>query len=224
MADRGSSQSTPFQLGEEEMGSPLPGFPGKSPGGMVKRDTLFFTAFACLVIGFVAGIVFSVYKLPGAAGFATGQAGAISNGLSPEQARVMESLERAVAADPDNVQAWTQLGHLYFDTDRYQQAITAYGRSLALDPENADVVTDLGVMYRRNGQPEEAVTSFERAIAINPRHETAHFNLGVVLLHDFNDRVGAINIWRQLLELNPVAYAPNGQLVSDLVDDLLAEL
>jgi len=206
------------------MRSSSPGFPGKPPGGTVKRDTLFFTAFACLVIGFVAGIVFSVYKMPGVPGSPAGLAGSISSGLSPEQARVMESLERVVAADPENVQAWTQLGHLYFDTDQYQQAIEAYGRSLALDPENADVVTDLGVMYRRNGQPEKALISFERAIAINPRHETALFNMGVVLLHDFNDRVGAINTWRQLLELNPVAYAPNGQLVSDLVDELLAEL
>lgn len=224
MADRGNSQLPPFQLGDDDISSPFPGYPGKSSGRTIKRDTLFFTAFACLVVGFVAGIIFSIYKMPGLSGPPAGLAGVMHNGLTPEQGRVMESLERAVAADPANVQAWTQLGHIYFDTDQYQKAINAYGRSLALEPENADVVTDLGVMYRRNGQPEKAITSFEQAIALNPRHETAHFNMGVVMLHDFNDREGAIKVWRQLLELNPVAYAPNGQLVSELVEELRSEL
>lgn len=197
---------------------PPPG--GPKPGAKpVGRDTLFFTAFACLVVGFLAGIIFSVYKLADPADLTPGlRAG--HNGLSPEQARVLASLERAVASDPANVQAWTQLGHLYFDTDQYQKAIDAYSRSLELEPDNVDVITDRGVMYRRNGQLDQAAEAFRRAIALNPRHETARFNLGVVLLHDFNDEAGAKKVWRELVELNPVAYAPNGRLVSELLADL----
>lgn len=191
--------------------------PEKPAVRTVRQDKVFFTAFACLVIGFLGGIAFSIYKMPDAApSFATGH----QQNLSPEQQRVMESLEQAVADDPANVQAWTQLGHLYFDTDQYEQAIHAYTRSLELDPENADVVTDLGVMYRRNGQPEKAISSFEQAIAIDPGHETARFNMGVVLLHDFEDQKGAIKIWDELVEINPVAYAPNGRLVAELLADL----
>lgn len=246
MSEQGKPPAPPPQAPPPPGGDRPPppgGAPGKPPGGgppppakppakTVKRDTLFFTAFACLVIGFVTGVIFSIYKIPELSGVPSGLPsgsgsapglGEMHNGLSPEQARVMESLERAVAADPANLQAWTQLGHLYFDTDQYQKAIAAYRRSLELEPEDADVVTDLGVMYRRNGQPEEAVGAFERAIALNPRHETARFNKGVVLLHDFNNREGAVAVWQELLELNPVAYAPNGQLVRELLEELSLE-
>ncbi len=209
--------------GKPPGGGPPP--PAKSPAKTIKRDTLFFSAFACLVIGFVTGVIFSIYKIPELSGLPSAPGpgpgmGEVHNGLSPEEDRVMASLEQAVAADPANLQAWTQLGHLYFDTDQYRKAIAAYKRSLELEPENADVVTDLGVMYRRNGQPKAAVEAFERAIALNPRHETARFNKGVVLLHDFNNREGAMAVWRELLELNPVAYAPNGQLVRELLEEL----
>ncbi|ADH85521.1 tetratricopeptide repeat protein [Desulfurivibrio alkaliphilus] len=190
--------------------------PEKPTAKMVRRDKMFFTAFACLVIGFLGGIGFSIYKMPAMAPSLAHH----PQGLSPEQQRVLSSLEQAVAENPENVQAWTQLGHLYFDTDRYEQAIEAYSRSLELRPDDADVVTDLGVMYRRNGQPELAVTSFRQAIEIDPRHETARFNLGVVLLHDFDDQAGAKEIWSELVELNPVAYAPNGRLVAEMIADL----
>ncbi len=190
---------------------------------MVKQETLFFTAFACLVIGFLAGIVFSVYKLPGAAmtGGGGGQQTAAGPGeMTPEQARVLLSLEREVATNPDNVQAWTQLGHVYFDTDQPQKAIEAYDKSLALEPDNPDVLTDQGVMYRRIGDAAKAVAAFERAIALNPRHETARFNKGIVLLYDLHDKEGGLKVWEELLEINPGAYAPNGQLVREIVAEI----
>ncbi|MDZ7640781.1 MAG: tetratricopeptide repeat protein [Desulfurivibrio sp.] len=205
-----------------------PAADGKSPATagdtrLVRRDTMFFTAFACLVIGFVGGIVFSVYNLADSAA-TPGGAGPTQQEITPEQSRVMESLQREVAADPDNLQAWTQLGHLYFDTDQHGKAIEAYRRSLELEPDNPDVLTDLGVMYRRNGQPTKAVEVFNKAIALHPEHETARFNLGVVLLHDLDKRQQALAAWRELVALNPVAYAPNGQLVSELVRELEAEV
>lgn len=203
---------------------PLPGPPGKPPAKTVKQETLFFTAFACLVIGFLAGIVFSVYKMPGAAMMAGGEGasqGAAGPGqMSPEQARVLLSLEREVAANPENVQAWTQLGHIYFDTDQPQKAIEAYDKSLALAPDNPDVITDQGVMYRRIGDAAKAVASFERAIALNPRHETARFNKGIVLIYDLHDKEGGLKAWEDLLEINPGAYAPNGQLLREILAEI----
>lgn len=125
----------------------MPGPPAKPPLKMVKQETLFFTAFACLVIGFLAGIVFSVYKLPGGAmmgGEGGGQQTAAGPGeMTPEQARVLLSLERETATNPDNVQAWTQLGHIYFDTDQPQKAIEAYDKALALESDNPDYLAFL---------------------------------------------------------------------------------
>jgi tetratricopeptide (TPR) repeat protein len=72
-------------------------------------------------------------------------------------------------------------------------------------------------MYRRAGRPEDAVREFDRAIAIDPKLENPRFNKGVVLLHDLNDREGAIRAWEGLLNINPLAKAPNGQSVDELI-------
>ncbi|MDZ7596959.1 MAG: tetratricopeptide repeat protein [Desulfobacterales bacterium] len=103
---------------------------------------------------------------------------------------MFQVLEAEAAANPQNAEAWVQLGNAYFDADQYQKAIDAYEKSLVIDPGNPNVLTDLGVMYRRNKQPEKAVEMFSRAMAADPRHEVSRMNKGIVLLYDLEGRVG----------------------------------
>ncbi|HIJ91414.1 MAG: tetratricopeptide repeat protein [Desulfobulbaceae bacterium] len=197
--------------------------PEQSPAGAFKKETVLLVGLCCLIIGFLSGIVFSIYKTPaggGAANVTGGQPVPQTGKLTAEQAQQLLQLELEVQKNPDNVAAWTNLGHLYFDSDQADKAITAYNKSLALAPNNADVLTDLGVMYRRAGNPQQAVATFERAIQVNGKHETARFNKGVVLLYDLKDKPGAITAWEELVSLNPMATAPNGQLVSEILKEI----
>ncbi|MCP3953148.1 MAG: tetratricopeptide repeat protein [Desulfobacterales bacterium] len=141
----------------------------------------------------------------------------IAANMDPDKETRIAMLEKVAAKNPGDGKTWQELGNLYFDTARHADAIEAYNKSLAINPGNTNVLTDLGVMYRRNGQPEKAVASFERAIAADPKHETARFNKGIVLLHDLKDETGALAAWRGLLEINPLAMAPNGQTVDELI-------
>jgi tetratricopeptide (TPR) repeat protein len=86
-----------------------------------------------------------------------------------------------------------------------------------LAPNDANVWTDMGVMYRRSGQPQEAIKAFDKAVEVDPKHETSRFNKGIVLMHDLNDTPGAIKAWEGLVQVNPVAVAPNGQSVDQMV-------
>ena len=104
---------------------------------------------------------------------------------------MIASLEDETARNPENTQAWVQLGNEYFDSSQHAKAIWAYRKSLELDPNNANVWTDLGVMYRRSGSPQEAIKSFDKAIEVDPKHEISRMNKGIVLLHDMNDMEGA---------------------------------
>ena len=180
----------------------------------VTRGTMLAVAFATLLIGFLGGVVFSVY---------TSSPVQVSNtspmpsqpspqqDVSAEQIAKIPALERETMANPNNLQAWTELGNAYFDTEQYAKAIEAYKKSLALDENNANVWTDLGVMYRRNGQPKEAVAAFDKANQIDPAHEVSLFNKGIVQLYDLKDREGAIKTWEQLVSINPTATAPGRQ-------------
>ncbi|MCX5875072.1 MAG: tetratricopeptide repeat protein [Deltaproteobacteria bacterium] len=197
--------------------------PEQSPAGGYKKEIVLLIGLGCLIIGFLSGIVFSIYKTPaggGASRVAAGQTETQAKKLTAEQTQQLLQLELEVQKNPANVEAWTNLGHLYFDSDQADKAITAYNKSLALAPNNADVLTDLGVMYRQAGNPQQAVASFDKAIQANAKHETARFNKGIVLLYDLKDQPGGIAAWQGLVSINPMATAPNGQLISEMIKEM----
>jgi len=137
--------------------------------------------------------------------------------IHKEQFKRILIQEQEVSRNPENVAAWTQLGNLYFDTNNFKKAIWAYKKSLTLNPNNANAQTDLGVMYRRNGQSTKAIKAFDKAIQIDPAHEIARFNKGIVLLHDLNDKNGAIKTWEELVQINPDALTPGGKSLAELI-------
>ncbi|MDM8523791.1 tetratricopeptide repeat protein [Desulfococcaceae bacterium HSG8] len=180
----------------------------KSPG--ISRQTAVLLSFVMLVIGFIGGAIFGVMK--------TDQLSESKTATTPQPtARMFETLEGETIQNPQNVNAWVQLGNAYFDADQYQKAIAAYEKSLTLDPGNPNVWTDLGVMYRRNKQPRKAVEAFSKAMSADPKHEISRMNKGIVLLHDLNDEQGAIKAWEALLEINPLAVFGDGQTVDERV-------
>ncbi|MBU0969313.1 MAG: tetratricopeptide repeat protein [Proteobacteria bacterium] len=191
--------------------------------GMVKKQSFYMAILVSLTIGFMAGAMYTSFKLASDAPVAQQQDPHDQDEGSQEKmsaeagARILK-LEQFLKENPENVDAWTQLGNLFFDTDRFEDAIGAYEKSLALKPGDPGVLTDLGVMYRRNKNPQKAIEVFDQAIAANPSFETARFNKGVVLMHDMEDMAGGIKAWEALVEVNPMAKAPNGEQVSLLVE------
>jgi cytochrome c-type biogenesis protein CcmH/NrfG len=186
----------------------------------VKLNTALTIALVCLVVGIMGEKVCDAYK--SGAGSLAGQPPPASPArsapsMTPQQSQRILALEKEVAAVPDNSNAWQELGNLYFDSGNYQGAIRSYRKYLELDPDNADVLTDLGVMYRRNGQPDQAVASFDRAIAVDPQHQQSRYNKGVVLMQDLGQADTAVDVWRELLTINPEFRAPSGQRLSDML-------
>jgi cytochrome c-type biogenesis protein CcmH/NrfG len=196
---------------------------GSPKNGYVKTQTLVFAVFLAFAAGFFAGIVLTILKSGGGtpAGMDAGTAAEVTQ--ARQQQEQIAQLEELTERNPQDTEAWTRLGHAYFDSNQPAKAVTAYENSLRLQPENPDVWTDLGVMYRRNSQPEEAVRAFDRAIEIDPKHEIARFNKGIVLIHDLSQFDAGIQAWKDLVDINPMARAPNGKTVDELVRQLEAQ-
>lgn len=183
--------------------------------GYVKTQTLLFAVFVSFFVGFFAGIVLTIFKTDQMPSGTQPQA-------NPQQRREahaaqIQQLERETSANPKNTGAWIRLGHLYFDSEQYTEAIRVYRIALEQDPNNADVWTDLGVMYRRNRQPEEAIKSFDKALQVDPRHQIAMYNKGIVYIHDLKDNQAGIASWKHLVAINPQASGPGGEPVSSLI-------
>lgn len=185
--------------------------------GYVKKQTLYLAMLGALIVGFVGGVAFSVYSTP------AGNSGQLSQQQQEQHmAEVITQLEQATKDHPEDTATWVQLGHAYFDSGQAEKAIAAYNKALELQPGDLNVMTDLGVMYHQNKQHKKAIELFDKVLAIDPKHEQARFNKGVVLLTGLNDRTAALAEWKILVKYHPMAAAPSGKMVGDLIDQLEA--
>ena len=178
----------------------------------VRKETFLMVTLLALAVGFFGGIVFAVFK--------SDSKTPIQGAPAASQSARIAEFERETRANPTSADAWAELGNAYFDSNQLEKSISAYKKSLELNPNNADVWTDLGIMYRRSDEPEEAIKAFDQAIAVDPKHEVSRMNKGIVLLHDLKDINGAIKAWEGLLAVNPIAMAPNGISVDQMVTQL----
>ena len=192
----------------------------------VRKETFWLVTLLALAVGFFGGVMFAIFKSDNVAGPGQPQAqvpqsqAPQSQPVDPGRLDMIASLEKETRDNPTNGKAWIELGNSYFDVGQPEKSIQAYRQALEIDPNNANVWTDMGVMYRRSGNPQEAVKSFDRAIEVDPRHEVSRMNKGIVLLHDMNDIDGAIKAWEGLLEVNPVAMAPTGQSIDQMIQQM----
>jgi len=94
----------------------------------------------------------------------------------------MEHLRRAEAEGGANAHIQTQVGFVYLQQRRWDDAERAFGSALALDPDCAPALDGLGVAYRRQGKLQEAVLAHVMSIALLHHQADAHRNLGIALL------------------------------------------
>ena len=162
----------------------------------VRKETFWLGTLLALAVGFFGGVMFALLKSDSGAVPGMPQAQAPQAQVaSPARPNMIASLEDETAKNPQNTNAWIQLGNEYFDSSQHDKAIWAYRKALELDPNNANVWTDLAIMYRRSGKPKEALQAFDKAIEVDPKHEPSRLNKGIVLLHDMQDVDGAIAAW-----------------------------
>ncbi len=191
------------------------------PTKSIKKETLVIAIALSFICGFLAGTGFAVYKLgPEDTSHDHPQT---NTAPSNEETQAITNLEAEVTANPNNFQAWTSLGNLYYDTGQYQNAIGAYNKSLDLHSGTANILTDLGVMYRRTKQPEKAIEAFDKAIAMDPNHQFSRMNKGIVQYYDLGDVQRAISTWEGLLSIHPDAKTASGDSIRDFVDHIKDE-
>ena len=183
--------------------------------GTEKRGVSYGIVVLAFAAGILSGVLLTLYKTGGdpPADLHNHAEDKSSAGVSDQIA----ALEFKMSQNPGDIQGWIQLGNLCFDSDLPEKSIAAYEKALALNPGNADVLTDQGVMYRKAGKFDQAIQNFDKAVAVNPKHEIARFNKGIVLMHDLNNPKGAIQAWEELLAVNPLAMAPNGMSIDEML-------
>ncbi len=190
----------------------------------MRSDNVVF-AVAGVVFGLLAGWVIGSQQATTRAPVApapTAAAAPASNTQGSRAAVLDESQVRSLQAvadkDPKNVQARVQLGNLFFDAERYDDAIKWYAEAVKLDPKNVNVSTDLGVCYYYTNQPDKALEQLQHSLDIDPKHTKTLLNVGIVRAFGKQDLEGAAQSWQKVLDIAP--DSPEGQAAKRALDSL----
>jgi cytochrome c-type biogenesis protein CcmH/NrfG len=115
----------------------------------------------------------------------------------------VQALERAARQNAADVGSRIQLGNLYFDVERFQDAVKWYEEALQLNPKDANVSTDLGVAFYSMSQPDRALQQFEHSLKVDPKHTKTLLNQGIVRAFGKQDLQGAAASWQKVIEVAP---------------------
>jgi cytochrome c-type biogenesis protein CcmH/NrfG len=129
-----------------------------------------------------------------------------------------QALRTVAEQNPNDEATRVQLGNLYFDAERYDDAISWYEAALKINPKDANVSTDLGVAYYYMNQADRAIKQFDYSLAIDAKHTKTLLNMGIVKAFGKQDLAGAAQAWQQVVALAPAS--PEGQAAKKALDGL----
>jgi len=99
-----------------------------------------------------------------------------------EREGAVVKLKRAIQLFPTYFLALQQLGLLYIDTEKDQQAIEPLKKALEVNPRGAQSHLGLGMAYVNLERPKEAITELNEALALDRREFRSHLYLGMALI------------------------------------------
>lgn len=113
-------------------------------------------------------------------------------------------LEDALKTNPNDKAALIELGNLYYDADRFSEAISWYAKALELDPNNTDVRTDMATAYYYTGDVNRAIEEGRKVLAVDPNKVQARLNMGIWLISQTPpNTTEAIQNWQVVVNLYP---------------------
>ena len=187
----------------------------------MKSDSIAF-GIAGIAFGLIAGWIIGSQQAPSRQPppqATTSQAPAPANTRAAviDDAKVT-ALKSVAEREPSNAKPRIDLGNLYFDAERYDDAISWYEAALKLTPRDVNLSTDLGVCYYYTNQPDKALAQFDKSLAIDPKHAKTLLNLGIVRAFGKQDLAGATKAWEQVMAIDP--NSPEGQAAKRALDTL----
>jgi tetratricopeptide (TPR) repeat protein len=129
-----------------------------------------------------------------------------------------QALRATAEKNPTDAAVRVDLGNLYFDAERYPEAVAWYQEALKLNPNSPDVSTDLGVAFYYMNQPDQALQQFADSLKADPKHAKTLLNQGIVLAFGKQDLKGAAASWERLIQVAPTS--PEADVARKALDGL----
>ena len=131
--------------------------------------------------------------------------------------RAVGLMREALAIDPENAEAHSNLGYALGKLGDVNGSLSAYRAAIAADSQYANAHFNLGNLLSNRGDVAGAVAAHRAAVAANPQHADAHNNLGVAL-KQCGDMAGAEAAYRAAIAADP-QYARAHTNLGSILDD-----
>ena len=112
------------------------------------------------------------------------------------------SSNNAVRADPNDSEAYSNMGLIYFQFKKYKDALKSYQKAIEIKPDYAEAYFNLGNVFKALGKLTEAEKSYLNAIKSNSKFLAAYFNLASTFIA-LNKLTEAESTYKKILELKP---------------------
>jgi Tfp pilus assembly protein PilF len=96
--------------------------------------------------------------------------------------RAEASLRRAIALDPQNPRGWANLGALYAEAGKLDEAERAMGNASREAPWDARLHDNRGLLLQALGREDEAIAEYEAAILGSPPLAQPRVRLAAILI------------------------------------------
>ncbi|HEV7843763.1 MAG TPA: tetratricopeptide repeat protein [Pyrinomonadaceae bacterium] len=206
----------------------------------MSKDNILFAIIGVL-LGFIIGFMFAnnanqqgAKPRPTSASTSQGNlppdhpplpSNAVADQPGSSQQAAMPGVQAAIEKarnEPDNFEAQKQAGEMFYQIQRWDEAIDFWLKANKLKPDDYETIVHLGNAYFEAGKYALAEQWYTSALTKNPNDVGVRTDLGTTFMaRTPPDFVRAIKEYRRSLEINPnheqslhnivIAYTKNGQ-------------
>lgn len=115
----------------------------------------------------------------------------------------LENLKKDLQQNPKNYELMVQISNIYFESGKYQEAISYCEQALAIEPKNPDIITNYGIILKKIGKMSESLQQFEKAYTLEPKHWQALHNVIMLKIANKVDTVELRNEYEKLVSIAP---------------------
>jgi tetratricopeptide (TPR) repeat protein len=140
--------------------------------------------------------------------------------------KAAEEYDRAIQADPKQIQARLDLGDMMMRLERYSRARISYERAMETFPDSAQPLLKMGNYHHDMKQADKSREFYRKALDKDPQYVEAYNNLAVLDMEEKNYKEAA-KLLDEVIKLDPNyqnAYLNRGIIASDIEHDRDAAL
>ena len=84
--------------------------------------------------------------------------------------KALNCFQKVVRLDPNNIEAWNEMGNVHIDLWNFERAIECYQKALSIDPKLDKIWKNLDAAHEKLKQYKKAIDDHEKKLSIDEKN------------------------------------------------------